>query len=93
MSAEHTPGPWMQKPASINPQTGEPFHYYIFDATGEFVCGTWGKAHVGNANLIAAAPELAQALAEALSALNLRFDHTIQKGTAALLKAGVWPND
>lgn len=56
MSSKHTPGPW-----SANPGSNSDSHYMVFKADGNFLTLD-DEQHEYNARLIAAAPELLEAL-------------------------------
>lgn len=97
--AEHTPGPWRyEKPKDY--ETNERFEFWAADGTGIGECH-WEK----NAHLIAAAPELLEALEDCRSALDQMMGDSdlpeddsaemkaIQKASAAIAKAKGHPAD
>lgn len=65
----HTPGPWSFCEAR-GPREELCFHEVI-DLENNTVCSTWAGPNEANARLIAAAPELLEALRGALSYLSL----------------------
>ena len=83
---KHTPGPW--EVTNVYPKR-EP--YYIAEGKGNAIACTMGgsRQDQANANLIAAAPELLEALrlAEATLAANLSQSDALPEIRAALAKA------
>src|SRR3546814_13811156 len=76
MKAKHTPGPWLVETDNIDPR--HPQHRFIAigsykEKNYTFVSGHMGEA---NANLIAAAPELLEALVGILGPLNVCSDNS-----------------
>ncbi len=61
METKHTPGPWFVQKEAIKPRVG------ITAMSGQFI--TWAMDDGPNAHLIAAAPELLEALRTALGHL------------------------
>jgi len=97
MTAKHTPGPWI---AHYCPEDGG--EYSIHASNGIHVALSIGgtKSEAANARLIAAAPELLEALQEAENALadyiptiertgaSLNYGHSVlKKARAAIAKA------
>ena len=83
MNTKHTPGPW--KYITWHGQHG------VHDAMDNDVCETFGEDAEANARLIAAAPELLEALEYLLSQFG-RLDHLTDysagdKARAAIAKA------
>jgi hypothetical protein len=84
MKTTHTPGPW-----SIDETTGINFRpIYLIESNGDAVCNT---PKLADARLIAAAPELLEALKGLLSVVNVRIDdprcRAFDFARAAILKA------
>lgn len=85
----HTPGPWMVLPSVDRGQ------FCILTALGNRidVAVTYGFEHTpreANARLIAAAPDLLEALKYAICALEVcgkDFDYTLSRANAAISKA------
>jgi len=63
MNPQHTPGPWIQDIRNPEDIAG-----YVFDPSGEVICrvNLRTKISINNARLIAAAPELLEALTSVL---------------------------
>jgi hypothetical protein len=80
---KHSPGPWFihptEEPTAI--MSGD-----LYVATCHFVPG-WDGGHVPNANLIAAAPELLEALEELFDACPIEQFSQLDKARAAIAKA------
>lgn len=101
-NTKHTPGPWIPYYAVYLPKNvfkvgkdrGKGFQC-IADCSYETTHGADGEEALANAKLIAAAPDLAEALKAVIeyfghSALsNYEYPDHIQKARAALAKAGV----
>lgn len=68
---KHTPGPWDWETPNVNTHNGL-FNAYVIDATGRKIGTFYGKGEekYANAQLIAAAPEMLEAL-EALKSVPL----------------------
>lgn len=80
MSKQHTPGPWVTGAIAWG-------QYAVDGANGEEVTSWIDEA---DALLIAAAPELLEALVDSLCALEVcgrDFDHVMGKARAAIAKA------
>jgi len=63
MTDTFTKGPWKVEASSLN-KSGVPHSYYIIDSSDEWnaVASTFANANLPNARLIAAAPDLLEAL-------------------------------
>jgi hypothetical protein len=59
MNAKHTPGPWTSREAFASVPT-----MHVLRPSGSHLCSLTGKDREANARLIAAAPELYEALRE-----------------------------
>lgn len=88
--SKHTPGPWdYWQGAGI----GDESHAEIIAADGEIVIAGFNnmiEQGEANARLIAAAPDLLEALVDSLCALEVcgrDFDHVMGKARAAIAKA------
>lgn len=88
---KHTPGLWF-----VRPDERKSGQFYIDSESGIFVAetigGLFGDEELSNARLIAAAPELLEALADIVSELKPfmgqgRMDETINAARAAIAKA------
>ena len=78
----HTPGPWEVEAASDDP-FGEPHCHYILASGGDTwncIVSTFARPNIHNARLIAAAPELLEALEVAITYTNKRGDKGWTKG-------------
>lgn len=88
--AEHTRGPWSVS-EEWGAERGEPLElcfHSIQDSEGKFVSSTWAGPHEANARLIAAAPELLEALQEIMVDLCAGYEGpTVDKAYAAIAKA------
>lgn len=96
MSAQHTPGPWS---VERHPHSGHP----LVAGEGEYVVADCGNGEIetaseeANARLIAAAPELLEALISLRDFLrgngtkSARADAAISKATAATEATGATP--
>ena len=88
MTSKHTPGPWRVERQNPSPTTGE---YMVAGATAGYLaevrdCG--GGNVLANATLIAAAPELLQALEACINYGSMTGDDwVIEKARAAIAKA------
>ena len=60
----HTPGPWSVE--EVKDLDGTVLFHVIYAPDGKHLSSTWGNPHLGNARLIAAAPDLLEALQQAL---------------------------
>ncbi len=60
---KHTPGPWKVDVSSLKPD-GTPYAYYIIEDAPDWNCiaSTFVDANLANARLIAAAPDVLEAL-------------------------------
>jgi hypothetical protein len=69
--SKHTPGPWAYRKAFDTSQT-----FYIEGPDGSWLCKSTISATEANARLIAAAPELLEALKDAMATFaNVQFPH------------------
>lgn len=92
MSNKHTPGPW----AHINPDGFTVRHPQVYSDTGPVCNVTWlGDGRIdelrANARIIAAAPDLLEALQEIVAAADgegwAQLDATLANARAAITKA------
>lgn len=93
-NTKHTPGPWRYRQITAL----SVYAFYIIDGDASLVAevAMQSEAEEANARLIAAAPELADALEAALDALSNRAgwpeeEPTLVRARAALHKAGRLP--
>ena len=91
MTAKHTPGPWVvrtidQSLATVETQDGE----YIICAAAQLRGDDWKTEHAerkANARLIAAAPELLEALQFVMTASGEQLSTAFEQAQAAIAKA------
>lgn len=92
MTAQHTPGPWRV----LRPSSGIDYNWHVTDEMDTFVAHVFGFSHAVdeqsriNASLIAAAPDLLDALIElnSVSARGFLYDDPARvKARAAIAKA------
>ncbi len=74
MKTRHTPGPWVFREnwgkAKDEPEKMRKLCFHSIETPkGTFLASTWGEPHLPNARLIAAAPELLDALKSASNQL------------------------
>lgn len=93
MKPNHTPGPWRVNPEGFNEDCGsvivsEDGKHSVVSAYGGQYCTGFVDMSEANAALIAAAPEMLQALKDIVDFFS-DFDHeeTIQKATHIISKA------
>jgi len=84
---KHTPGPWDWMAVGANASGGH--HLYIIDAANRKICACWGKAEEkeANARLLAAAPDLLEALQEIVRPTKILGGSALDKARAAIAKA------
>ena len=84
-AVSHTPGPWTY---SLSPSTDNT--WYV-DGPSRWICNSTARSSEDNARLIAAAPDLLEALGEILRAYTTLMgddeDETMCKARAAIKKA------
>ena len=92
--SKHTPGPWVVGELNKGPVAGTvPVHtadYMESYRSGQLVCSVYGTAafSYANARLIAAAPELLEALDDIIGMAQAgRMVHVINRAKAAIAKA------
>jgi hypothetical protein len=92
MNTQHTPGPWLLDGLTIKgPHPKDPQNRLRIVAQSVFDKGTWVDEARANARLIAAAPDLLEALRNIVSA-SLRYrleesDPAVEEARAAIAKA------
>lgn len=85
MPVVHAPGPWRFEDA---PGIGDEVCFQVIrDSAGHHVSSTWGGPHLGNAKLIAAAPELLEALLALVDSPNAKENEMWDCARAAIKKA------
>lgn len=83
MSAQHTPGPWDWEAVSANASGGH--HLYLIDSKRRKIAALWGRSEEkkANARLIAAAPDLLEAMINLIDGT----PHSSEAAIAAIAKA------
>jgi len=80
----HTPGPWsIEEALDFN---GRVLFHMVNGPDGKHVTSTWGDPHLGNANLMAAAPDLLDALRRVVAISDRKHD-AWDAAKAAIAKA------
>lgn len=89
METKHTQGPWRMLP----PSTGVDANWHVTDSDDTFVAHVYGFSHSvdeaskANARLIAAAPDLLEALQELAGLVTTAPQQYIDAANAAIAKA------
>jgi 2-oxo-4-hydroxy-4-carboxy--5-ureidoimidazoline (OHCU) decarboxylase len=88
MSTQHTPGPWHISGSTIKgPHPKDPQNRLRLVAETVFDKGTWIDETRANARLIAAAPDLLEALQFVMTAHGEQLDTAFAQAHAAIAKA------